>query len=353
MRAASAVMAKRRGGGGLEITYVIPSGMTVGIKFFFTTNTEIDWGDGSSESVTLSNAWLYHDYAGAGTYKVHIRGYCGGINLYNHASRVYVTEVSKIGREIYGRETLGTFAQISCYSGCTALSTIPEDYFENDRISITSLATFAVNCPITVAPKLRLADVPCLADCTSFLDAFNGTRIGIFPSLAGLSKVTTIGGLCESSRITSIPSGSLAGLASLETVGDCIYLCQDYLIGDHLPDGWLEDCPKAKTFNSFLRLSKISRIPSDFFSYISGTTTGINLNLLCGSASTLDISLSGLFDNLANRVTNVGSAFVNCTALTGNSYPFWDWTTPPTTTDDCYKGCTNLADYASIPAAYL
>jgi hypothetical protein len=53
------------------------------------------------------------------------------------------------------------------------------------------------------------------------------------------------------------------------------------------------------------------------------------------------------------KVTNVSNAFRDNTGMTGNSYPFWNWATQPATKTDCYQGCVNLTDYATIPVAYL
>ena len=53
-------------------------------------------------------------------------------------------------------------------------------------------------------------------------------------------------------------------------------------------------------------------------------------------------------------LTNVVSAFDGDWRLTGNSGELWNTNRFPNIVSYqyCYRGCTNLADYASIPAAW-
>jgi hypothetical protein len=266
MRAASAVMAKRRqsdpafrmrinteNAGSATDTFVITS---VGVS-----DATIDWGDGTTTTYTSATNNPTHVYDAPGIYLVSIfeNTYNGfkNIRFANTGDKLKVLEIANWGRVHFSDLTQGFY-------GCSNLRITATD----DALETTK-------------------------ECTDLYNCFRACG-----------------------EIVSLPQMDTRKVVRFER------MCYQ--------------CSKLKDFSS-IDISAANNIGWSFYQ--------------CGALKTSPIDI--IKNPTSGLLSTVRQAFQDCTSMTGNSYPFWNMDTEPTTKTDCYQGCTNLADYASIPAAYL
>jgi hypothetical protein len=168
---------------------------------------------------------------------------------------------------------------------------------------------------------------------TSFLYTFYGcSNLAVLPNspITGCNAVITIAQAFQGcTGLTTIPTGFFDNLVNAKDFTATFYLCTGI---SSIPTGLLDNCISAEVFTSMFRQTGLTSIPS------------------------------GLLDNCPN-VTTMSYMFYNSTSLTGSSRLLWlnpsgsgiyTLTSPNYDSGvpdglDCYRSCTGLSDYATIP----
>ena len=260
----------------------------------------VNWGDGSAPETYTTDGLKSHTYASAGTYDVTVTGSCVSWSWYGTGT------TGALLRAILGLGYDCVFTtSASMFRGCTGLTG-----------SIPAL-------PSTLTSGVRMfyectnltGAVPALpSGLTSGADMFTNTGLtGSIPALPN-----SLGTISQMFKTCTGLTGSIPALPSNLTVGDQAFFGCTGLTGS------------------------IPALPS---SLTNGNYMFRNCSKLTGSLPDMDANEGPL--------ENVTLMFAGCPLLEGPSYPFWDWTDAPDAVTGCYRGCTGLTDYATIPAAYL
>jgi hypothetical protein len=312
-----------------------------------TVSIDVDWGDTNSDDYTTSGT-KSHTYASADTYTATITGSTGTLSFEtaNNAARLtaVLTPMSSISGLTSVRE---------CFKNCTSLASIPNEMFKD----MTGITTFR----------------EVFSGCTGLSGAMPA---GIF---SGCSGATDFLQSFRNVDFTNIASDTFEGCTSMQGINSTFSSDgADATMAGAIPSGLFDASTGITSFAlAFKNRSGLTSIPSDLFDKQTGilsfgecfrgcagiTTYPSGLMTSQSSATTLVRMFngctgmsgsigSGEYDNLDGTTTDVSIMFSGCGSLTGNSYDFWNWSTPPTSTSSCYTACTSLTDYASIPAAY-
>lgn len=261
---------------------------------------EVDWGDGSAPDTYSTDGLKTHVYAAAGTRPLTVAGACVSMSWYG---------IGTTGSLVKGILGLG--------SDC----------------SITSgYQMFRVCTGITGSiPPLP----PGLTSATSMFLGCSGLT-GAVPTLpATLQYASYMFHTCSglTGAVPALPP-TLTGASAM------FYYCTGLT-------GAVPDFPSSLIYGG------------NMFAGCSGLTGVVPaLPATLAEAQYMFFNCTGIAGPLPDMAAaqgpleNVNMMFFGCTGLTGNSYPFWDWTDTPAITNGCYENCTNLTDYADIPAAY-
>jgi hypothetical protein len=378
MRAASAVLSGRRNvspfiitvdttkAGSANDTFVLP------LPAGFTYNCVVDWGDDSTTKVTAAGN-ISHQYDASGTYQVSVSGTVPSISFNNVGDKLKLISIDNFGSSLtslnaafHGCANLVSMSKdgdtsdivnfTSAWQNCTGLTSFPEIdtakgiTFIRAWEGCTGLTSFPV-LDLTGALNLFYAWIGCTG-LTSFplIDTSNATNLeGTWRNCTGLtsfplidtSNATNFGGAwLGCTKLTSFP---LIDTSNATNFGGAWQNCTGLTSFPEI------NTAKGITFtNTWRACTSLTSFPTlDFALATTFSLTWFGSNKITTSPSTICANM------VDGKVTNVGDTFEGCTAMTGQSYKFWNWTTPPTTTADCYLNCTGLDDYATIPAAYL
>lgn len=283
-------------------------------------NFIVDWGDDSNlQQFTNQNLLsAKHRYNRTGTYRVRILGTCETWNWIGHnTSQKFLTKVVQWGNVNF-KSLDGSFMDcinlISIPAGipnvenykatfirCTGLTSLPDGLFAGCYKAKYFANTFSGCTNLRTIPKKLFADCWAMED---FKGTFSNT--GLFV----------------------------------------------------IPEGIFKNCHNVKRFFlTFTNCRQLKEIPEDLFADCENAEMFLSTFSGCTELSSIP---RGLFDNCKNA-RSFGNVFLNCTALTGytpntNGIELWERTSPdyPESIQGsgCFKGCTNLANYAAIPASW-
>lgn len=151
-------------------------------------NCVVDWGDGTSSTITTYNdaAWT-HTFPIAGTYTVTITGTFYGFSFNNGGDKLKILSVLRWGPNF----RLGIGAVISNFIGCSNLTIPATDTIQMS--GVTSLESSFRLCPLlTNVPSLINADISsvtsltnCFRDSTGFntdISGWNTSNVTLFGS---------------------------------------------------------------------------------------------------------------------------------------------------------------------------
>ena len=304
------------------------SGGLVCLPLRGTLACTVDWGDGSTESIsasygigTIAEGYVSHTYTAAGTFDVSISGTVTALSSHGLASTENVVAVLDWGQT--GLQDLS-----GAFHGQAGL----------ESVTVPADGAFAA--------------------VESMRDAFSGTALKQVP--AGLLSACPAG--CDYTRtfadcrsLESIPLELFPSAARLQqTFSGCIALAS-------LPSKLLSDgSALVELQETFAGCKSLTSISSTLLSGCTGLKKAVSAFAGCSSLSSLPAEL---FDD-CRALTVVEGLFMNCTALKGES--------PYTMLDGkkvhlyersacpeqfsaitggylCFFGCTGLDDYASIP----
>ena len=331
-------------------------------------NAEINWGDGTVETVTKANPT--HVYDKAGTYYVEVSGTV--TQLTSAGTKSYLTEITQWG------QTGLTSLEKAC-SGCTMLKTIPSDTAHSFD-EVTTFAYAFENCQQLQAIPEGLFDNAVKA--TDFTSTFHSCySISKIPEKLFHYNVeaTTFyqtfwsagsPGDAATGLLTEIP----AGLFETNVKAEDFLSVFGYTAIRRVPETLFQNCPKAKIMTSlfdsctelevipaalfggcpevtsfmqvFRNCSKITSVPELLFFNNPNVTSFKNAFLGCSSLTEIP---AGLFSNHP-KVENCFGVFQKCTSLTTIPHGLFSKMTQCSDFGSAFLGCTGLE---SIPADLL
>lgn len=298
----------------------------------------INWGDGTTDTYT-SNSGISHAYAAAGEYNVTLNVI--GIN------RVVFTNVSNF-----------RLTTINSLSG-------------NNITNAASM--FSTNMYLTtVVSGLRLPN--CLSASQIFR---NCTRLASLPEnlFSGCPSLAILSNAFQAcAALVNIPESIFSGCKDVVNFQNVFSDCSAL---ENVPANLFRDCTKAANFNSaFSACRSLVSIPGTLFETTEAVTDFTGLFTGCSGLTTIESpellflhtakattfqncfnGCTSLASDISSLYTNVPLAtnFTNChqnnSSITGNVPELWN---VPTITQytNCFLGCVNAANYASIPTGW-
>lgn len=306
---------------------------------------EIDWGDGSSQTITNNGtSGVRHDYAALGQYTISIDGelqYLGqGSWSYNGLTAVVelLTPLPASLRTLY-----------YAFSECSGLTSIPADLFTRCANLKTVTGCFS-KTPVTTIPAGLFSGCPnavnfesCFSNCKSL----TGIPAGLFDNCG---KVTTFNNCflgCTS--ITEIPAGLFDSCPDAETFVSCFKSCSSL---EDIPGGLFQNQAKADRFTScFGWCGALVTVPEDLF---AGCVAATQFDSCFQSCQSLESVPEGLFAE-CSLVTRFSSCFSGCTSLSEVPEGIFDNNPAVTQLNECFLRCLQLthapALWTSFPNA--
>ena len=275
------------------------------------TNLWISWGDGTVSNYTGSST-CNKFYSSSNTYTISISGVVSRIRLMGDAKLKRLT---------------------TPMAGLPTLNSLEGTFLNNTKLIYVCLGIFDYVTNVTTF-KQCLRGCPSLPSIPANIST-NHWRVtsyeGFFQGDTGLSNLpdvvirTTNSVTCiylyNATGLTNIPAGHFDYIPNANSFAYVFNTC-DGLTG--LPPALFANNPKVVTYAyAFYQCYGLTNLPSDL------VATGAAL-------------------------VSVNRFFAYDASMGGAAIPLWDTTKWPNATDEayCYSGCTNLSDYADIPAAY-
>lgn len=283
--------------GSASDTFVLP------LPSGFTYDCVVDWGDGTEAITTSGNK--SHTWATGGIKQISITGTLPTIKFLDTGDKLKAISIDNWG-------TMPWLSLRESFRGCANLNSVAEG---GNFLGVTDGFAAWFGCS-------SLAAFPALAfpAANSLSYAWRGcTGLTAFPliTFGGTSNTSFDYAWYGCTGLTAFPMLDLSMFSGI-TLYATWYGCNGLLTFPTLALG------NVTVLNqTWQGCSKITTSPETF--------------------------LSNLTDG---KIASVANACNGCVAMVGNSYPFWDWTTEPTTKTDAYNLCAALTDYATIPAAY-
>ena len=293
----------------LEIT-TTTANKQFGFPAFAPYSLNIDWGDGSPNTVSTENGdskiEIIHTYSVAGTYIVTINGQCRNFR-YNAASGYDVL------KKIIQIDDV-SFSLDEAFRGCYGLTDI--------------------NGAIIDSPYIYNAD-------SMFYMCTNITTIP--PNMIANSNLTAINYMFSGcNKLTSIPSGFFTGT----NISVANYVFRDCTALTLIPADIFQSSNLYNVNYMFSGCWKITDIPESIFQ----NTPIVYANYFMNNGGLTSIP-AGLFTN--TLVTSISYAFAGNIDINTTIPEYWNipnktWSS----TSKCFNGCTNALNYASIPTTW-
>ena len=303
--------------------WTVPAATTIVLPLdsAYSYNFIVDWGDDFdlSQVVAFNDPNARHTYMNSGIYTVRILGTCEawrwGWSTHPIECRQFLTKIIQWGN-VHAKNFEESFA------ACIALSSIPAgipnmENFNNTFYGCESLTTL----PSGLFSKC--------VNTTSFSNTFSH---------------------CTSLR--SLPQDLFNACTAVTEFRSTFYAAG--LI--YIPKGLFDYCPNAVQFVlTFASCKNLTSIPAGLFDKCEYATSFLQTFAFCDNLKAIPLNL---FDKCKNAKTFL-STFHNCFSLTGetpktNGIELWERAGLigyPTSIIgvSCFRGCTSLTDYNSIP----
>lgn len=298
----------------------------------------------------------------------------------------HVTELASNGMDCLfvgsGIETIpaGLFATCTkadstsfegAFYGCPELKTVEGSIFP-EVTSITKMTQLFAFCPkLENLPadlfkplgtaKLRFTQT--FEDCTSL----KTLPEGLFAHNTETTHFT--GTFTGCTALESLPENLLASCANLAYVNRMFSGCTALKA---VPERLFANNPKIETFEeTFLGCAALETLPEKLFSALEGGTKSVIFANSFNGCSALKRLPAGLFDTVC-RISSINGCFEGCKSLTGespytmvgeekvhlyervqstteNPTPFLRVPSLKSSHEACFKGCSGLTDYATMP----
>lgn len=320
-------------------------------RFLDPGTLHVDWGDGSTDDFN-SSITNTHAYATAGVYTIRLSGHVHLIDLFVYPDPGIGTPklVSAIKTPIRGITGLNSAYEM--FKHCENITDIPAGLFDQCPGITTFYDTFLACKKITaIPPGLFSAQSNAINFYAVFdnCDLLKDIPAGLFDRHTNNVNFAWLFAKCYS--LTNVPAGLFNRHAKVTTFDHVFYNC--YTLPSLSP-GIFTGNPLVTTFAyAFYQCRSLTSVPQGLFDQNKTVTTFAYTFYGCTNLTSLP---AGLFANNTN-VTTFSSAFENCLRLTGESptgpggKKLWDLTPTPVGTG-CFRNCTNLTDYNTIPAEW-
>ena len=271
------------------------------------------------------------------------------------------------------------------FSDCDGITSIPATLFANNKKVVYCEYIF-YDCDgiISSIPESLFANCP---EVLSFDGVFSrcSNIPGAIPAnlFANNKKVTSlVETFAACMKITTIPSTLLKNNTEITTFEDTFAFMQGLTatknsstgLQEQIPTGLFDSCTKAKLFHSTFEFSWLTcSPPATLFAKCTEATgfwntfstnhfTTIPAKLFSQNTKATDFRQtftncwkltkipSTLFDNCQN-VESFSNTFSGCDALTGSAPKLWQRTNVQYSSG-CFKNCTKLSNYSSIPSGW-
>lgn len=310
---------------------VLADDLSVQLPISGNVNCDIEWGDGSKESV--NSDYPTHSYIRAGVYVVKIVGdfnrlYQGSTNIskilnWGNSNMSLVTVEQAFSgyinlTEVAGDE-FGILSRVSSFLrtffNCSGLTTVSEDLFKYCNAATNFSGTF-LNCTSLSAITNNLF-VNCY-NATNFNQVFQGCKSltnipnSLFANCVNATNFNNIFNGC--SNLISIPEDLFKNNINANTFVSAFDSCSG--LTSSIPEKLFETNINAtnftRTFYSCINLTGV--IPENLF---SNCINANNFTYTFGLCRNLSGNIpNGLFKNCPN-VTTFSQTFFNCSGLTG------------------------------------
>ena len=258
----------------------------------------------------------------------------------------------------------------TAFMGCPKLKSVEGSIFP-ETTSVTSMKGLFYNCTSLESIPADLFK-PFGTAKLKFSQTFEGcTSLKSIPEgLFAANTATThfAGAFIDCTALESVPENLLASCANLTYVNKMFSGCTSL---KSVPEKFFAGNPKIITFEeTFSGCTALETIPEKLFASIGTTTTGIVFSACFYGCSALRSLPAGLFDTV-RRISFINNCFEGCTSLIGES-PYTmigvekihlyervqgdDFPRVPsnrTAHEGCFKGCTRLSDYATMPEEWV
>ena len=282
------------------------------------------------------------------------------------------TNVTDFSSTFYGCSSLTTIPQglfdkctnvtdfISTFRKCSSLTAIPQGLFDNCTQVTNFESTFWWCSALTAIPQGLFNNCP---NVTNFSETFEGCSkltaipVGLFDNCTQVTNFFSTFRDCTA--LTAIPAGLFDKCTKVPSFS-CTFLACSGITA--IPARLFDKCTQVTDFScTFYECSALTTIPQGLFDKCAQVTNFCETFEGCSKLTAIPV---GLFDN-CTQVTNFSWTFYGCWALRGESpytlingqkvhlyersnYP--EHFSTPTSYDRCFNNCTDLTDYAQIPA---
>jgi hypothetical protein len=282
-----------------------------------TTGLNIDWGDGNDNAYTGGGQTVSHTFATAGVRDVKLSGTLTTFRIDVGNGKNQITDILGLGTDV--TELTSMYASFKNWQGNSSIPIIIPDSVYQINLGFEDST---VNQEIIIGSGVRVMN--------SMLD---GATL--------YNKPLTI------PNTVTIQSAVLKGARSFNS---------KLILSDNAPNCY-RILYRAYAFNQDISfppgMSGGSSAMYQCTSFDSIATLGAGTTDLgatfhgCTAMTTRPI-----ISHLDGFLSDGYHTFYNCTAITGESEPIWDWNTIPSSHAGFYYNCTSLSDYATIPAGY-
>ena len=324
-----------------DITTGIPLNLTnqAGVKFI------VDWGDGTSNTLTSANYGTndtrasMHDYAEAGIYQITItadKAHWEKTYLYSKQFSASSSNNSEVCLYWFRRTLLTVDSIIPKVKGCFVLEDTP--YIQDNSFNYM----FHACEKLTSIPSGLFDNNP---DTTSFGQCFyrctnlQAIPSGLFDKHTNALIFSSCFNSCDS--ITSIPTGLFDYNTKATRIRECFYGCDNI---SSIPSGLFANNPNVTDFSfCFYGVYALRSIPAGLFSSNTEVTSFSGCFEYCSALTSIPAEL---FSH-SPKATTFTRCFYHCTGIT--SIPSGLFVNNPNVEvfEGCFEGCTALT---SIPS---
>lgn len=326
---------------------VLADNLSVQLPISGNVNCDIEWGDGSKESVNSN--YPTHSYIRAGVYVVKIVGdfnrlYRGSTNIskilnWGNSNMSLVTVEQAFSSyvnltEVAGDE-FGVLSRVQSFLrtffNCSGLTTVSENLFKYCNAATNFSGTF-LNCTSLSAITDNL-----------FINCYNATNFSqVFQG-------------CKS--LTNIPNNLFANCINATNFNNIFNGCSNLI---SIPEDLFMNNVNVTNFGfTFASCPNIIEIPENLFKYNIKAT---NFERVFYGLTKLQVIPNNVFDNNKNAVSFTRT-FENCSGLTGNTptgtdgLELWERAGQPGYPSSiygtqCFYRATRLTNYSSIPTGW-
>ena len=398
----------------LEIT-TTGAGQTFAPKLTAATNVVIVWGDGAVSNVTSTpQVTVTHAYASSGIYTASLSGYCQQVDIKDQmkVSRL-LTPIRFTGLVYFKAQSVPfTSCATNLFTYTPGVSTLYDSFrscsFTTNLPDLSNLALMTGNSLRnafhSTAKVVQYPEVNHMTNLTDLTETWIGGRTAVtFPAVSNMVKVTTLAGTWSlADKATNFPYvNTLTNVTTLSATWYDALVCQSFPEVSELRKVTILDrtwlgCRAASTFPSVDTLTNVTVLQYAWANTYSGTnypavdqltrvttlagtwqictnaanfpsvatltnvTTLFNTWARCTAFTNTPDSLFGDYSGLT-KLTDSRGAFSNCVAMSGvgsnfvNAVKSASYTVGTASTNSSYRtfyNCTNLSDWATIPAEY-